>query len=446
MPRPKRVVIMGAGGRDFHVFSMYYRDNPDYEVVAFTATQIPGIEWRRYPPSLAGPRYPDGIPIVPESKLPELVKEKGVDEVVLAYSDLTYEELGHLISMVLSTGATFKIIGPRDTMITSYKPVLAVTAVKTGAGKSTVSRALVREIKRRGLEPVAVRHPMSYGDLEARRLIVIRTREDLEKYPLTIEEREEYEPYIQLDTTVMAGVDYGIVVREAEKRGDIILWDGGNNDWPFIKPDLWIVVADALRPGLEVSAFPGEVNVRMADIAIITKASEAGPENVKKVRENIKKVNPKAEITVADLEVTVDKPELIQGKKVVVVEDSPTVTHGGAPYAAGYVAAKKYGAEIVDPKPYAVGIIKRMYEEYKHMGPVVPSTGYTPEQLRDLEETLNRIPADAIIIASPAKIEEMIKLNKPYVRVSYELKVLEGPTPKDIVDMLLERHPVVREK
>ncbi|ABM81222.1 cyclic 2,3-diphosphoglycerate synthase [Hyperthermus butylicus] len=442
MSRPKRVVIMGAGGRDFHVFNMVYRDNPEYQVVAFTATQIPGIEWRRYPPSLAGPRYPDGIPIVPESKLPELVKEHGVDEVVLAYSDLTYDEVGHLLSMALSTGATFKIIGPRDTMITSYKPVIAVTAVKTGAGKSTVSRALVREIKSRGLEPVVIRHPMSYGDLEARKLIVIRSEEDVEKYPLTIEEREEFEPYLGMDVTVMAGVDYGIVVREAEKRGDILVWDGGNNDWPFIRPDLWIVVADALRPGLEASTFPGEINVRMAEVAIITKASEAGPENVKKVRENLLRLNPKLDIAVADIEVTVDKPEMIQGKRVVVVEDSPTVTHGGAPYAAGYVAAKKYGAEIVDPKPYAVGIIKEMYETYRHMGPVVPSTGYTSEQLRHLEETLNRVPADVVVIASPARIEKMIKLNKPYVRVSYELKVLEGPTPKDLVDRLLERHPV----
>ncbi len=433
---------MGAGGRDFHVFNTVFRDNPSYQVVAFTATQIPGIEWKRYPPSLAGRHYPDGIPIVPESMLDKLVKEEHVDEVVLAYSDLTYEELGHKISMALATGATFRIIGPRETMLRSYKPVLGITAVKTGAGKSTVSRAFTREILSRGYTPAIIRHPMAYGDLEARKLIVIQDREDIEKYPLTIEEREEFEPYLNLKVPVLAGIDYGLVLREAERLGDIIIWDGGNNDWPFIRPDLWIVVADALRPGLEVSAFPGEINVRMAEVAVITKVSEAGKENTEKVRRNLLNINPRLEIALADIEVAVDKPEMIEGKRVVVVEDSPTVTHGGAPYAAGYVAARKYGAEIVDPKPYAMGVIKEMYEEYKHMGPVVPSTGYTQKQLKDLEETLKRVPADIIVIASTARIENMIEFNKPYVRVSYELKILEGPTVKELVDRLLERHPL----
>ncbi len=442
MARKRRVVIMGAGGRDFHVFNMVFRDNPSYQVVAFTATQIPGIEWKRYPPSLAGRHYPDGIPIVPETMLDELVKEEHVDEVILAYSDLTYEELGRKISMALATGATFRIIGPQETMLRSYKPVLGITAVKTGAGKSTVSRAFTREIISRGYTPAIIRHPMAYGDLEARKLIVIQSREDIEKYPLTIEEREEFEPYLNLKVPVLAGIDYGLVLREAEKLGDIVIWDGGNNDWPFIRPDLWIVVADALRPGLEVSAFPGEINVRMAEVAIITKVSEAGKENTEKVRQNLLSVNPKLEIALADIEVTVDKPEMIEGKRVVVVEDSPTVTHGGAPYAAGYVAARRYGAEIVDPKPYAIGIIKEMYEEYKHMGPVVPSTGYTEKQLKDLEETLKRVPADIVVIASTARIEDMIEFNKPYVRVSYELKILEGPTVKELVDRLLERHPI----
>lgn len=438
----RRVVIMGAGGRDFHVFNMVFRDNPSYHVVAFTATQIPGIEWGRYPPSLAGPNYPNGIPIVPEEMLGKLVREWHVDEVVLAYSDLTYEELGHKISTVLASGATFRIIGPQEAMLESFKPVLAVTAVKTGSGKSTVSRAFTREIVSRGYTPAIVRHPMAYGDLEAKNLIVIRGKSDIERYPLTVEEREEFEPYLELKVPVLAGVDYGLVLREAEKLGDIVLWDGGNNDWPFIKPDLWIVVADALRPGLEVSAYPGEVNVRMADVAIITKVSEAGRDKAEKVRQNLLSVNPRLEIALADLEVTIDKPERVKGKRVVVIEDSPTVTHGGAPYAAGYVAARKYGAEIVDPKPYAVGVIKKMFEEYKHMGPVVPSTGYTKSQLRDLEETLKRIPADTIIIATTARIEEMIKLDKPFARVSYELKILEGPTVKELVDRLLERHPL----
>jgi len=438
----RRVVIMGAGGRDFHVFNTVFRDNPGYEVVAFTAAQIPGIEWRRYPPSLAGHRYPDGIPIYPERLLPEIVRDQAVDEIVLAYSDLAYEELGHLLSMALSTGASFRIIGPRETMIPSYKPVVAVTAVKTGAGKSSLSRALVREIKSRQLAPVVVRHPMAYGDLEARKLILIITAEDLTKYPLTVEEREEFEPYLDLETPLLAGVDYGLVVREAERLGDVIVWDGGNNDWPFIKPDLWIVVADALRPGMEASTFPGEVNVRMAEIAVITKAREAGEENVKLVRENLLRLNPRLEIAIADLEVSVNRPELVEGKKVVVVEDSPTVTHGGAPYAAGYVAARQLGAEIVDPRPYAVGAIREMYQRYPHMGPVVPSTGYTREQLQSLEETLNRVPADTVVIASPARIEEMIRIDKPVARVSYEIRVVEGPTPRDMVDRLLKRHPV----
>ena len=442
MAQRKRVVILGAGGRDFHVFNTVFRDNPSYEVVAFTAAQIPGIEWRRYPPSLAGHRYPDGIPIVPEKLLEKIIREHHVDEAVLAYSDLLYSDVGHLLSRVLAAGASFRVISPRETMLISYKPVAAVTAVKTGAGKSTVSRALVREVKLRGLEPVVVRHPMAYGNLEAKKLIVIQVEDDLAKYPLTVEEREEFEPYLELETPVLAGVDYGLVLREAERLGDVIIWDGGNNDWPFIKPDLWIVVADPLRPETIDGSFPGEVNVRMAEVAIITKASVAGKERVEEARRKLLAINPRLEIAVADLEVRVDKPDLIQGRRVVVVEDSPTVTHGGAPYAAGYVAAKKYGAEIVDPKPYAVGTIKKMYEEYPHMGPVVPSTGYTEQQLRDLEETLKRVPADAVVIATPARLEKMIELNKPYVRVSYELKILEGPTVKDLVDRLLERHPV----
>ena len=442
MPAKRRVVIMGAGGRDFHVFNMVFRENPSYHVVAFTAAQIPGIEWRRYPPSLAGHRYPDGVPIVPEELLEKLVEEEHVDEVVLAYSDLTYEELGHKLSRVLAAGASFRVVGPLETMLRSYKPVVAVTAVKTGAGKSTLSRALAREVQARDLAPVIIRHPMAYGDLEARKLILIEVPDDLEKYPLTIEEREEFEPYLDLGVPVLAGIDYGLVLREAERLGDVLVWDGGNNDLPFIRPDLWIVVADALRPGMESKTFPGEANVRMAEIAVITKASEAGKENVETVRRNLLNLNPRLEIAVADLVVEVDKPEIIEGRKVVVVEDSPTVTHGGAPYGAGYVAARKYGAEVVDPRPHAVGVIARMYREYPHLGPVVPSTGYTKKQLSDLQETLNRVPADAVIIASPARIEDMITLNKPHVRVRYELKVLEGPTPKDMIDRLLERHPV----
>ncbi|MET1101643.1 MAG: cyclic 2,3-diphosphoglycerate synthase [Pyrodictiaceae archaeon] len=439
MPVKKRVIIMGAGGRDYHNFNMVFKENEEYEVVAFTASQIPGIENNRYPAELAGPRYPYGIPIYPEDQLPRLVKELKVDEVILAYSDLTYEELGSKIAMVLATGASFKILGPAETMLNSIKPVIAVTAVKTGAGKSTVSRALVKEFKSRGIRVVAIRHPMAYGDLVKKNLIVIRSKDDIAKYPLTVEEREEYEPYIKLGIPILAGIDYGLVLREAEKLGDIILWDGGNNDWPFIRPNYMITVADALRPGLEVSAFPGEVNIRMADTVIITKVSEGGPNNAKIVAENVKRVNPSAKIVMADLEVRVENPKLIEGKRVVVIEDSPTVTHGGAPYAAGYVAAKKYGAEIIDPKPYAKGIVKKMYEEYPHMGPIVPTTGYNSEQLRDLEETINSIPADAVILATPAALEEMIRINKPYVKVTYELVVRDGPSIREIVDEFMEK-------
>jgi predicted GTPase len=437
--KPRRVVIMGAGGRDFHNYLVYFRDNPDYEVVAFTATQIPGIEFRRLPPSIAGDRYPAGIPIYPEEELPRLVRDLGVDEVVLAYSDLTYEELGRKVAMVLASGASFRILGPRDTMLPSVRPTIAVTAVKTGAGKSTVSRSIVKELKRRGLRVVVVRHPMAYGDLEAKRVIVIEREEDLDKYPLTVEEREEFELYPRLGVPVLAGVDYRRVLLEAERRADVILWDGGNNDWPFIKPDYMIAVADALRPGLEVNAFPGEVNVRMADAVVVSKVSEAREEDVKRVVNNVRSVNPRARIVLADLEVSVDRPELLKGRRAVVVEDSPTVTHGGAPYGAGYVAVRKFGGEVVDPKPYAVGIIKQMYQEYPHMGPVVPSTGYSADQLRDLEETLRRVPADVVVIATPARIEKLIRIDKPFVRVSYELVVREGPSVRELVDEFLER-------
>ena len=434
----RKIIIMGAGGRDFHNFNVVFRDNPEYYVVAFTAAQIPGIEFKRYPPSLAGPRYPEGIPIYPEEMLPELIAKFKVDEVVLSYSDLTYEELGRKISMVLAAGASFRLLGPNETMIKSTKPVIAITAVKTGAGKSTVSRAVSRELKSRNIRYVVVRHPMAYGDLEKMVVQIFKTPEDLDKYGVTIEEREEYEPHLRMGVPVLAGVDYGKVLLEAEKMGDVILWDGGNNDWPFFRPWYMITVADAMRPGMEIRAYPGEVNVRMANAVIITKISQAKAEDVEAIVKNVREINPKAHIVKADMEVIVDKPELISGRRVVVIEDSPTVTHGGLPYGAGYVAAKKYGAEIVDPKPYAVGIIKRMFEEYKHMGPVLPSTGYTPDQLRDLEETLRRIDCDVIVLGTPADITKLIRIDKPVVRVSFELKVVEGPTIRDLVDEFLD--------
>ncbi|MEZ0319478.1 MAG: cyclic 2,3-diphosphoglycerate synthase [Pyrobaculum sp.] len=430
----RRVAIIGAAGRDFHVYNTVYRGSHDYKVVAFLMTQIP-IPNRRYPPSLAA--NSDGIPIYTWRTYEELtryLRELRVDEAVLAFSDLLYEDVGHVISAVLAAGATFKIHGPNDTYLDSIKPVVAVTATRTGAGKSSVSREVVKELGARGLRVVAVRHPMPYRDLEEGVVEVYRRPEDLDK--LTFEEREEYEQYVEMGIPVLAGVDYGQVLREAEKLGDVLLWDGGNNDFPFFKPNFMIVVTDALRPSHEVGSFPGEVNLRMADAVVITKVSNAPKEAVEKVLNNVKRTNPKATVTKADLEVYVDKD--ITGKRVVVVEDAPTVTHGGLPYAAGYVAALKYGAVVVDPRPYAVGVIKKVYEEYG-TGPVLPSLGYTPEQKRDLEETIKRIDADLVLVASPARLEKAIRTDKPVARVSWRLKVLEGPSIKELVDAFLER-------
>jgi predicted GTPase len=447
VPVVKRVIIAGAGGRDFHNFLAYFRDNPEYEVVAFTATQIPGIERRRFPPELAGPRYPMGIPIYPESELPRLIKELRVDEVVLSYSDLTYEDVGRLASVVLASGASFRLLSPFDTMLRSVKPVIAVTAVRTGAGKSTVSRAVVRELVKRGIRVVPIRHPMAYGDPVKSAVQVFRSEEDFERYGVTIEEREEYEQYIRLGLPVLAGVDYRRILVEAERMGDVILWDGGNNDCPFLKFDYMVTVADAMRPGQEVGAYPGEVNVRLADAVVVNKVSRARREDVERVVANVKRVNPRAKILLADMEVTVERPELIKGRRVAVVEDSPSVTHGGLPYGAGYVAAEKYGAaEVVDPRPYAVGIIRAMLEEYKHMGPVVPSTGYSPEQIADLNETLRRMDVDAIILGTPADISKLIKVGVPVVKVYWELKVVEGPSIGELVEEFLERVGVIKRK
>jgi len=438
--RPTRIVIVGAGGRDFHNFNVYYRDNSDYEVVAFTASQIPGVERRRYPPSLSGKLYPDGIPILPERELGRIIRSYHVDEVVLSYSDLIYSDVGHIASVALANGASFKILSPRDTMLTSFRPLLAVTAVRTGAGKSTVSRAVVRELMSRGIKPVPVRHPMAYGNLEEMVVQIFRSYDDLDRWGVSVEEREEYEQYIRLGLPVLAGVDYGRVLREAEKLGDVILWDGGNNDFPFYVFDYMITVADAMRPGHEIGSFPGEVNARIADAVIVNKVSQAGKENTRRVVNNIRSINPKARISLADMEVRVDRPDLIEGRRVVVIEDSPSVTHGGLPYGAGYVAAKKFGAsEIVDPRKYAVGVIRELYSRYPNMKEVLPSTGYNEQQLHDLEETINRAEADSIILGSPADVTRLISVNKPVVRVSWELVIREGPSISDLVDEFLKR-------
>jgi len=435
----KRVVILGAGGRDFHNFLTVFRGSPDSEVVAFVFTQIPGVGFRRCPPSFAGEGYVAGIPVYPIEMLPNIVKTFGVDEVVLSLSDLTYEELGRLVSYILSLGCDFRILGPRNTMLDSVKPVVAITATKTGAGKSTISRAFVRELAGRGVSVAVVRHPMVYSDIGQNLVQVFRRLEDLDRYRLTIEEREEYEPHLELGATVLAGVDYAKILLEAEKLGDAILWDGGNNDWPFYRPWYWVAVTDATRAGIETGAYPGEVNIRLADAVIITKVGVARREDVDRVVHNVKSVNPGAIISKVDMDVRIDNPGAVSGKRVVVVEDAPTVTHGGSPYGAGYVAARKYGAEVVDPRSYAVGVFRDIYERYPHIGPVIPSLGYTDEQLKSLEQMLNRIEADAVLLATPARLERILRIDKPVVRVSWEAVVVEGATIRDLVDEFLSR-------
>lgn len=435
----KKVIIMGAGGRDFHNFNVFFRDNEEYEVVAFTASQILGIENRVYPPELAGKLYPNGIPIYSEEKLFELVKKYNVDYVVLSYSDLTHEDVGHIYSKVLAAGANFLILGPEATMLRSKKPVIAVTAVRTGSGKSSVSRKIAKTLKEKNVKIAVVRHPMVYGDFLKQRVQIIKTYNDLNKYECTFEEREEYEQYIEMGLTVYAGIDYGEVLRIAEEGVDVILWDGGNNDLPFYKPDLHIVIADALRPGQEILTFPGEANVRMAHIVVINKVAEEVEENVKRIEENIRKINPNATIIKTSSEIYVDEPKLIKGRKAVIVEDGPTVTHGGLSYGAAYVAAKKYGAEIVDPRPYAVGYLKLIYEKYSHLKHVVPTLGYSLQQIRDFEETLNKIPADVIVSSTPFNILNIVKVNKPVVHVRYEVKELNRPTINEIIEEFLSK-------
>ncbi|WP_434731383.1 P-loop NTPase [Thermogladius sp. KZ2Tp1] len=435
---PKRVVIIGASGRDFHNFNVYFRDNPEYRVVAFLQTQIKGLKTRVYPPELAGRLYPNGIPVLGVGYIEELAKNPGFEEAVLSYSDLTFQELGEVVSRVLKTGASFRILGFKDTMLESIKPVIAVTGVKTGVGKSSVSREVALELKSRGLRVGIVRHPMPYSEVFYP-VQKFGTFDDLGKYLITVEEREEYEHYLKLGFTVYAGVDYGMILREVEKSSDVILWDGGNNDFPFYKPDLYITVADAMRPGIETSAFPGMVNLLACDNVVINKADQATRQVLDSLVERIKALNPRAEVSVAVSDVHIEEGEPKGVRRVVVVEDAPTVTHGGAGYGAGYVAAKKYGLEVVDPRPYARGSLKAVYEEFRGIGPVVPSMGYNPDQLRDLEETLNSVPADAVLLATPSDLTKLIRLNKPALHVSFRVRVVEGPTFKDIVDKFLER-------
>jgi predicted GTPase len=438
--RKVKVVIMGAAGRDFHNFNVFFRNNDAYEVVAFTATQIPGIEGRTYPTELAGPNYPNGIPIYPEEELPRLIKEHDVDEVVFAYSDISNENVMHKASLVMANGADFRLMGPKTTMVKSKVPIVSVCAVRTGSGKSQTSRMVAKILKSKGLRVAAIRHPMPYGNLREQIWQRFASYDDLNKHKCTIEEREEYEPHIDNGIIVYAGVDYEKILREAEKESDVIVWDGGNNDMPFYKPDLNIVVADPHRPGHELTYHPGETNIRMADVVIVNKVDTADPEKVKLVKENIKMVNPNARILDAASPVTADKPELIKGKRVLVIEDGPTLTHGNMPYGAGTIMARNSGAaEIVDPKPYAVGSIKESYKKYTHLGAILPALGYGDKQVAELKETIDRIPCDVVVIGTPIDLRRVISITKPTVRVKYELKVLGPVSLEQVLDEFLQR-------
>jgi len=430
----KRVLIMGAAGRDFHNFNVVYRDNPDYEVVAFTATQIPGIDDKKYPAALAGKLYPNGIPIYPESDLDKLIAELNVDEVVFAYSDQPHVKVMHKASQVLADGADFELLGPKSTQIKSTKPVISICAVRTGSGKSQTSRAVVRALRAAGKKVVSIRHPMPYGDLAAQACERFATYADLDKYKCTIEEREEYEPHIDMGAVIYAGVDYEMIVREAEKEADIIIWDGGNNDFSFYVPDLEITVADPLRAGNELTYYPGETNFRSADVIVINKVDSATPAQLAEVRNSLYEVNPKAVVIEAASPVFVKDPDLIRGKRVLVVEDGPTLTHGEMTYGAGYVAAMKYGAAaIIDPHPYAVGSIKATYEKYTQKMSILPAMGYSDEQIEDLRQTIEATPCDAVIMGTPIDLLRVMKLTKPSVRVTYELQEIGTPTVADVL-------------
>lgn len=434
----KRVIIMGAAGRDFHNFNTYFRDNPNYRVVAFTAAQIPDIEGRLYPPSLAGKLYPEGIPIHTEEELPELIKKHDVDQVVFAYSDVSHEYVMHKASLALACGADFRLMGPKTTMLKSKCKVVAVTAVRTGCGKSQTTRYIADLLTKAGKKVAIIRHPMPYGNLEEQIAMRFATYEDLDRFNCTIEEREEFEPHIDNGMVVYAGVDYELILRQAEQEADIILWDGGNNDIPFYYTDVHIVVLDPHRAGHETSYYPGETNLQMADIAVINKVDSADPEKVKQVEEAIKLNNPKAKIVLANSPITTEQPELIKGKKVLVVEDGPTLTHGGMAYGAGVIAAKNLGAgELLDPRPYAVGSIKDTFKKYTHLSTLLPAMGYGKSQIAELEETINNSPAEVVIIGTPIDLRRVMKLTKPAVRVKYELEEVGTPQLKELLKELL---------
>jgi len=435
MMAKKKIIIMGAAGRDFHNFNVLYRDNADVEIVAFTATQIPDIDGRKYPAQLAGKLYPKGIPIYDESKLIELIEKHKIDEVIFSYSDIPYQLVMEKAAMVMSAGARFAVEGGDPTMIKSTKPVIAVTAVRTGCGKSQTTRKVAEVLQALGKKVVAIRHPMPYGDLAKQACQRFGDLKDLDKHKCTIEEREEYEPHIVNGIVVYAGVDYEMIIREAEKEADVILWDGGNNDMSFYKPDLTITVVDPHRPGHEISYYPGQNNLLLADIVVINKIDSADAENIDEVRSNINAYNPNAIVVDAASPVMVDRPMDIRGKKVLVVEDGPTLTHGEMPYGAGVVAAMKYGAaELVDPRPYTVKSITATFEKYPDIGILLPAMGYGDQQVKDLEATINKTKCDLVIVATPIDLSRIVNIKKPAVRVFYDLQEIGTPNIADLLD------------
>ncbi len=438
--KQQRVAILGAAGRDFHDFNAYFRDNPAYRVVAFTATQIPNIADRVYPPSIAGSAYPDGIPILAEEDLEKIIAAEAIDTCVFSYSDVSHEYVMHLASRSLAAGASFMIVGPRQTMLESNRPVIAVCAVRTGAGKSQTTRYVVERLRAFGRQPVVVRHPMPYGDLEKQQVQRFGSYEDLERHEVTIEEREEYEPHLRRGTTVYAGVDYEAILRQAENDGDVVLWDGGNNDLPFFRPDLHIVVADPHRPGHELTYHPGEANLRMADAVVINKSNSATPEGFETVRRNIALANPGARVFRGRSPLTVDLPDLVKGRRVLAVEDGPSLTHGELRLGAASLAAQEHGAhELVDPRPFAVGSIVETFKKYSGTGPVLPAMGYGEEQIEELAETIKRSDAEVIVVGTPVDLARLIDIDRPLVRVTYDLALDEPEAMDDLIREALER-------
>jgi predicted GTPase len=426
---PTRILIAGAAGRDFHDFNTVFRDDPAFQVVGFTATQIPNIEGRRYPASLAGPLYPDGIPIYPEARMEALIGEKAVDQVVFSYSDVSHETVMHVASRVLAAGSDFRLLGPNHTTLAASKPVVSIGAVRTGCGKSQTARYVVRALQAMGFERVvAVRHPMPYGDLARQAVQRFASYDDMDRHDCTIEEREEYEPYVVMGAVIYAGVDYGAILEQAQAEADIIIWDGGNNDLPFFRSDLHIVLVDPHRPGHELRYHPGEANLRRADIVVVNKVDTANRADVVTVMANVRAVNPSARVVKAASPIFVDAPEAILGRRVLVVEDGPTLTHGEMAYGAGVVAAETFGAaEIVDPRPYAVRSIAATFAKYPGTGSVLPAMGYGGDQVADLEETINRTPADLVLIATPIDLGRLVDIQKPSQRVRYELQPIGQP-------------------